>query len=127
MLGKIKSYSKKLAYRRSLRTRFSLKRNNARQLPRLSVYRSNNHICAQVIDDTKGLTLAYASTLSKGVSSSLKKKKCTIDSAKIIGSRRAEKALASGIREVIFDKGGYSYHGKIKALAEAARENGLKF
>lgn len=128
MLGKIKSHSKKLEYRRELRTRFSLKRSNAKELPRLTVYRSNNHISAQVIDDTKGITIAHASTLCKKDNEvSAKKNKCTMDFAKSVGVNIAKKALASGIKEVVFDKGGYSYHGKIKALAEAARENGLKF
>lgn len=94
--------------------------------PRLCVYRSLRHIYAQVIDDLAGRTLASASTLSPELTPSLAATKKT-DAAKLVGKRLAEKALAHGIRSVVFDRGGCKYHGRIKALADAAREGGLVF
>ena len=94
--------------------------------PRLCVFRSNAHIYAQVIDDTKGNTLCAASTVEKDIASQaaeLDKK----GQAKLVGKIVAERAIAAGIKEVVFDRGGYIYHGRVKALAEAAREAGLKF
>jgi len=88
------------------------------------VFRSNNHIYAQVIDDVKGVTLAAASSLDKALAL---KKTNDVDAAVVVGSAIAEKALAKGIEAVVFDRGGYVYHGKVKALADAAREKGLKF
>ena len=90
--------------------------------PRLAVYRSLNQIYAQVIDDRSGRTLAAASSLDSRDS---KPKKA--DAAKAVGTAIAEKAKAAGIEEVIFDRGGYRYHGRVKALADAARSNGLRF
>ena len=90
--------------------------------PRLNVYRSLNHIYAQVIDDTKGETLVSASTLALKL-----KTGGNVSSAKEIGKAVAEKAVAQGIKRVVFDRGGFLYHGRIKALAEAAREAGLEF
>jgi large subunit ribosomal protein L18 len=90
--------------------------------PRLSVFRSNRGIYAQIIDDSKGVTLAAASTLELG-----DKTRLNIDNAKAIGKKVAEKAVSSGIKTVVFDRNGYLYHGNIKALAEGAREGGLKF
>jgi large subunit ribosomal protein L18 len=90
--------------------------------PRLAVYRSLNQIYAQVIDDNSGRTLAAASSL-EGKASKAKK----ADAAKAVGTKIAEKAKAAGIDEVIFDRGGYRYHGRVKALADAARSNGLRF
>jgi large subunit ribosomal protein L18 len=90
--------------------------------PRLAVYRSLNQIYAQVIDDRSGRTLAAASSLQ--VKDSKAKK---ADAAKAVGASIAEKAKAAGIEEVIFDRGGYRYHGRVKALADAARSNGLRF
>ncbi len=90
--------------------------------PRLSVFRSNSGIYAQVIDDSTGVTVAAASTLELG-----DKTKLNVENAKAIGKRVAEKALASGIQTIVFDRNGYLYHGNIKALAEGAREGGLKF
>lgn len=94
--------------------------------PRLSVYRSLNHIYAQLIDDTKGHTLVSASTLDKEFSNE-KGHKGNVAMAKKVGKLIAEKAVAAGIKMVVFDRGGYKYHGCIKALAEAAREGGLEF
>jgi len=92
--------------------------------PRLCVFRSNNHIYAQVIDDVKGVTLAAASSLDKALAL---EKTNDVAAAAVVGSAVAEKAIAKGIEAVVFDRGGYVYHGKVKALADAAREKGLKF
>ncbi len=94
--------------------------------PRLSVFRSNNHMYAQIIDDTVGNTLVSASTLEKDVKAELEKTNNT-EAAGYLGKVIAKKALDKGIEEVVFDRGGFLYHGKIKALADAAREAGLKF
>lgn len=94
--------------------------------PRLSVFRSEKHIYAQIIDDTKGITLAAASTTEKVLREKLPKT-WNIEAAKEVGKLIAERALAKGIKEVVFDRGGFKYHGRVKALAEAAREAGLKF
>jgi large subunit ribosomal protein L18 len=94
--------------------------------PRLCVFRSLNHIYAQVIDDDKGNTLASASTLEPETKAEAQGKKKTAR-AELIGSLVAKRALSKGIKEVVFDRGGYQYHGRVKALAEAARQAGLKF
>ena len=94
--------------------------------PRLSVYRSTNHIYAQVIDDVKGNTLCAASTLEKDVAAKVKDLSKS-DAAKVVGKAIAEKALKLGIKEVVFDRGGYLYTGRVQALAEGAREAGLEF
>ena len=94
--------------------------------PRLNVYRSLNHIYAQIIDDEKGETLAAASSIEKDMRGSLKTG-ADIGAAKAVGKLVAERALGKGVKDVIFDRGGYRYHGRVKALAEAAREGGLKF
>ena len=91
--------------------------------PRLAIFRSNKGIYAQIIDDTKAHTLASASTLDKEV----KTKASNIEAAKEVGDLIAKRAIKAGIKNVVFDRGGYIYHGKIKALAEAAREAGLEF
>ena len=93
--------------------------------PRLAVFRSNNHMYAQIIDDTVGNTLS-ASTLQKDVKAELEKTN-NVDAAAYLGKVIAEKALEKGIKEVVFDRGGFIYQGKIAALAEAAREAGLEF
>ncbi|MGF1638964.1 MAG: 50S ribosomal protein L18 [Cyclobacteriaceae bacterium] len=90
--------------------------------PRLSVFRSNTAIYAQVIDDLSGKTISSAASTEI-----TKSKSVGVDSAKEVGKKIAEKAIASGIEKVVFDRGGYLYHGKVKALAEGAREGGLKF
>lgn len=117
--------SKKLYDRRKQKVRYKLRLvNNGR--PRLSVYRSNCHIYAQLIDDSKGLTLAAASTIEKEVSAKLKNGS-NVDAAKVVGQLIAERATKVGINSVVFDRAGYMYHGRVRALAEAARENGLSF
>ena len=110
--------------RRHRRVRAKLSGSAAR--PRLNVFRSLNHIYAQVIDDTAGQTLAAASTLDKDVASKVsgKSKK---DQAALVGSAIAERAKAAGIEQVVFDRGGYHDHGRVKALADAARKGGLQF
>ena len=91
--------------------------------PRLSVYRSENHIVAQIIDDVAGNTLVAASSHEKGFAA----KGGNCEGAALVGKTLAERALAKGIEEVVFDRGGYVYHGRVKELAEGAREGGLKF
>lgn len=93
---------------------------------RLSVFRSGKHIYAQIIDDAKGATVVSASTLDKDIREQIKKSS-TVEAASFIGKAVAEKAVKSGVSEVIFDRGGYIYHGRVKALADAARAAGLKF
>lgn len=96
------------------------------ECPRLAVFRSNNHMYAQIIDDTVGKTLAAASTLEKDVKAELEKTN-NVDAAAYLGTVIAKRALEKGITEVVFDRGGYIYQGKVAALAEAAREAGLTF
>lgn len=94
--------------------------------PRLNVFRSNRHMFAQIIDDSKGFTLAAASTLDADLrpqAAKLNKK----DEAKAVGKLIAQRALEKGLKKVVFDRGGYEYHGRIKSLAEGAREGGLEF
>ena len=105
-----------------IRNRFS----GTAERPRLAVYRSNNHVYAQVIDDTVGKTIVSASTVEKKVASELKKTN-DVDAAAYVGKVIAERAMAANIKEVVFDRGGFIYTGKVKALAEAAREAGLVF
>ncbi len=96
------------------------------EFPRLAVYRSTKHIYAQVIDDEKGITIVSASSIDKELKSKLPHGG-NIDSAKIVGETIAKKALAAGIKDVVFDRGGFLYHGRVAALADAAREAGLNF
>ncbi|MEX0751401.1 MAG: 50S ribosomal protein L18 [Xanthobacteraceae bacterium] len=93
---------------------------------RLSVFRSSQHIYAQIIDDIKGETLVAASSLEKTMRGSLKSGG-NVEAAKAVGKLIAERALAKGLKDVVFDRGSYLYHGRVKALADAARESGLKF
>ena len=96
--------------------------------PRLNVFRSLNHIYAQVIDDTTGSTLASASTIDSQLAASGElKDKGPVEQAQIVGKTVAERALSAGVNQVVFDRGGYKYHGRVKALAEGSREAGLKF
>ncbi len=113
----------KLFDRRKRRTRYRLVK-NANGRPRLSVFRSGRHIYAQVIDDLAGETVAAASTNEKD---SKVAKSWNIDAAKAVGKVIAERAIAKGVKQVVFDRGGYIYHGRVKALADAAREGGLEF
>jgi len=115
----------KLVARRQRRTRLKIKR-RAGDRPRLSVFRSGEHIYAQIIDDKAGKTLAAASTLEKDQRSALKTG-ATIEAASVIGKLIAERAIAQGVKEVVFDRGSFRYHGRVKALADAARESGLSF
>jgi len=94
--------------------------------PRLCVFRSSNHIYAQVIDDSQGHTLASASSLDPELKDEVIGK-VKVAKAELIGSLVAKRALSKGIKQVVFDRGGYKYHGRVKALAEAARQGGLKF
>jgi len=100
--------------------------NGTAQRPRLAVFRSNNHMYAQIIDDTVGNTLVSASTNEKAVKAELDKTN-NVEAAAYVGKLVAERAKEKGITEVVFDRGGFLYHGKIEALAEAAREAGLVF
>ena len=96
------------------------------ECPRLCVYRSNSHIYAQIIDDTKGVTLVSASTLDKEIKGSVSVGS-NIEAATAVGKLIGERAIAKDIKDVVFDRGGYLYHGRVQALAEAAREAGLSF
>ena len=107
---------------RKLRNRLS----GTAECPRLAVFRSNNHMYAQIIDDTAHNTLVSASTLQKDVKANLEKTN-NVEAAAYLGKVIAEKALEKGIKEVVFDRGGFIYQGKVKALADAAREAGLEF
>ena len=107
---------------RRMRNRFS----GTPERPRLAVFRSNNHMYAQIIDDTVGKTLAAASTLEKDVKAELEKTN-NVDAAAYLGTVIAKRALEKGITEVVFDRGGYIFHGRVAELANGAREGGLKF
>ena len=111
--------------KRHRRLRRSLTGNES--CPRLSVYRSNNHIYAQVIDDNAQITLCSASTVDKELKEESEKLSSSCKSSSIVGVLLAKRALKKGIKQVIFDRGGNLYHGRVKALADAAREAGLKF
>jgi large subunit ribosomal protein L18 len=114
---------------RTLRRTAKVRRNIRRAAgnrARLSVFRSSKHIYAQVIDDVKGETLASASSLEKDMRGSMKTG-ANVEAAKAVGKRLAERAAAKGVKDVVFDRGGYLYHGRVKALADAAREAGLNF
>jgi len=116
---------KELFLRRQGRNRIAL-RKKAGGRPRLSVFRSSKHIYAQIIDDAKGATLASASSLETDLKSVLKTGADT-EAAARVGKLIAERAVKAGITDVVFDRGGYIYHGRVKALADAAREGGLSF
>ena len=105
-----------------LRNRFS----GTAERPRLAVFRSNNHMYAQIIDDTVGNTLVSASTLEKEIKAELEKTN-NVDAAAYLGTVIAKRAIEKGIKEVVFDRGGFIYQGKVAALADAAREAGLEF
>lgn len=109
--------------RRRMRNRTQIRKKSSGR-PRLSVHRSGKHIYAQVIDDAKGVTVAAASTLEKGLKA---KSGANVEAASAVGKLIAERARKAGVGEVVFDRGGFLYHGRVKALAEAAREGGLQF
>jgi len=109
--------------RRRIHNRIRRKVNGTSERPRLAVHYSNQHIYAQVIDDSTGRTLVSASTMDK----SFEKASANVESARQVGSLLAERAKGSNISVVVFDRGGHLYHGKVKALADAAREGGLQF
>ena len=111
-------------YKRHARVRLKVKGTSSK--PRLCVFRSLNHIYAQIIDDSKGHTLVSVSTLEKEVRNTVNGKK-KMERAELIGDLIAKRALEKGIKSIVFDRGGYNYHGRIKALAEAARKAGLEF
>lgn len=115
---------KALRYARQQRTRQKIRRVSDRL--RLVVFRSTKHVYAQIVDDAEAKTVVSASTMSKEFKDSETQTK-GIEAAKWVGKRIAEKALESGINQVVFDKGKYQYHGRVKALADAARESGLDF
>jgi large subunit ribosomal protein L18 len=117
---------KTLKVRKKREKRIRGKITGTQEKPRLSVFRSEKHIYAQAINDTKASTLATASTLCEELSSKIKGKK-KVEVAKEVGKLIAERLKALGIDKVVFDRGRFLYHGRVKALADAARENGLKF
>ena len=119
------STKKSLFDKRKLRNRLSIKKNIGDKL-RLSVFRSNKHIYCQIIDDVKQITLCSSSTLDPKVKKDLKSSG-TIDAAEKVGKDIAAKAKKIGFEKVVFDRGGYLYHGRVRSLAEGARSNGLKF
>ena len=119
------STKKSLFDKRKLRNRLSIKKNIGNKL-RLSVFRSNKHIYCQIIDDVKQITLCSSSTLDADVKKEIKGSG-TIDAAEKVGKDIAIKAKKNGLETVVFDRGGYIYHGRVKSLAESARSNGLKF
>lgn len=107
-------------------TRVRKKVSGTAETPRLSVYRSLNHIYVQVIDDTKGVTLCSASTMEKEIKGAVKDMTKT-EAAKLVGKKVAERALKKGVKAVVFDRGGYLYTGRVQAVADGAREAGLNF
>ena len=111
--------------RRRQRTR-SMIRNAGQGRPRLSVHRTSKHIRAQIIDDVRGITIATASTLDTDFRQ-LGKTGANVDAASFVGTQLAERAQKSGVKDVVFDRGGFKFHGRVKALADAAREAGLEF
>ena len=119
------STKKSLFDKRKLRNRLSIKKNILNKL-RLSVFRSNKHIYCQIIDDVKQITLCSSSTLDPEVKKDLKSSG-TIDAAEKVGKDIAAKAKKIGFEKVVFDRGGYLYHGRVRSLAEGARSSGLKF
>lgn len=121
----IKSKIRKEKIQKRHRT-IRVKLSGTTEAPRLAVYRSTKHIYAQLIDDVKGVTIASASSVDKDLKEKLGHGG-NIDAAKIIGEAIAKKALKKGVKDVVFDRGGFLYHGRIQALADAAREAGLNF
>ena len=119
MIKKLDTNAQRIKRHKRVRSKIS----GTSERPRLNVFRSEKHIYAQVIDDTEGVTLCAASSLERGFKGSGSNK----EAAKQVGKRVAERAIKKGVEDVVFDRGGYIYHGRVKELAEAAREGGLKF
>jgi large subunit ribosomal protein L18 len=117
---------KKTAARERRHRRVRAKVSGTAQRPRLNIFRSTDNIYAQVIDDVAGTTLVSASTIDKDIAKSVAGKN-KVEAAKIVGTVLAERAKSAGINAVVFDRGGYKYHGRVAALAEGAREAGLEF
>jgi large subunit ribosomal protein L18 len=115
------------AARRRLKRSIRLRLSGTTECPRLTVYRSLRHVYAQIVDDTQGKTLVSVSDLSKDLREQFKEIKTQSSVGKLVGKLMAEKALARNIKEVVFDRNGYRYHGVVKAMADGAREGGLKF
>lgn len=113
----------KINRRAKIKRRIRKKISGTAQLPRLTVFRSNKQIYAQLIDDTKGVTLASASSYNNSAADKMAK----VGQAAVVGKEIAEKAIKAGIQTVVFDRNGYLYHGRVKSLADSAREGGLKF
>lgn len=113
---------------RRARRKMSIRKNiyGTKEKPRLSIFRSLNNIFVQLIDDTNGNVILSASTIDKEVKTKITEKMTKIEQSKLIGKIIAERAIAKNIKEAIFDRNGYIYHGRVKALADAARESGLK-
>ncbi len=126
MLKKIKDKSRVISLRRRDRVRYKLKKLNYDKKPRLSIFMSNMHIYAQLIDDTNNVTLSSASTIDKEIKQ-LVKKTSGMEAAALVGKFVAERALKKGVTEVMFDRGSNIFHGKVKNLADSARITGLKF
>ena len=118
--------SKLLLIKRKSRNRFRLKSNATIDI-RLTVFRSNTNFYSQIIDEKKGITLISASTLEKDIKKKLKGKGGNKNAAELVGAELAKRADKKGIKNVFFDRGGYLYHGRVKAFAEAVRKEGLKF
>ena len=125
----MKRIQKKVEGRLRRKRRIKLKIRGTASRPRLSVFRSSRNIYAQIIDDSKGVTIVAASSKDKELSAKIKGKSGggNKEAAKLVGLEVAKKAKAAGIKKIVFDRGGYLYHGRVKALAEAAREGGLEF
>jgi len=123
MIGLIDRNSERRRIHKRIRTKIS----GSSERPRLCVYRSSRYMYAQIVDDSRGKTLAAASTIEKDLRGECKKGTGNIEASKLVGKAIAERAKSKGIEAVVFDRGGYLYHGRIKAVAEAARESGLKF
>ena len=122
-----KHIMKKRARRRRAHLRVRSRVQGSTERPRLCVYKSLRYIYAQIVDDLEGRTLVHASSLEKDVRGGLGKSAANRDAAKVVGQKVAERALEKGIKNVVFDRSGYVYHGKVKALADGAREKGLQF
>ncbi len=120
MIKKVSRNKKRIERHKRIRENLS----GTNEKPRLNVFRSNANISAQIIDDTKGITLVSASSIEKELGI---KNGGNIEAAKLVGAELAKRAKKSKIKAVVFDRGGYLYHGRVKALADAARENGLEF